>query len=72
MIEDVEEKDVAEALRKAREFADRVNAMAATMPPQHAERLLHTSNSMVSSLAMALDVLRRDRASAATGQPDQV
>lgn len=61
MIEDVEEKDVVEALRKARQLADRVNETAATMPADHAERMRRSADSMVTNLAMALEVLRKSK-----------
>ncbi len=72
MIEDIREKDVVEALRKARQFADRIHEMAATMPARDAERLVRSSTSMVTNLAMALEVLRKHNGSDATGSSDQV
>ena len=58
-MENAEEKDIVEALRKASALADRAKELAKDMPPLHGNRLVQSTSSMVANLAMALDVLRK-------------
>ena len=60
MIEGVDEKDVEEALEKARKLADRAEEAAAKAPPEMARALRRSAHSMVHNLEMALLTLRRE------------
>lgn len=60
MIEGVDEKDVEEALEKARRLADRAEQAAAKAPPEMARALRRSAHSMVYNLEMALHVLRKE------------
>lgn len=60
MIEGVEEKDLEEALEKARRLADRAEEAAAKAPPQMAAALRRSSRSMVTNLEKALELLQKE------------
>ena len=60
MIEGVEEKDVEEALEKARKLADRAEEAASKASPEMARALRRSAHSMVYNLEMALQTLRRE------------
>lgn len=59
-----QEKELEQALKKAIQYAEHVEEMTRTVPPIERTALLRSTNSMVTNLAMALDVLRRRRAAA--------
>ena len=58
-MENVDEKDIVEALRNASALSERAQEMAKDMPPLHGNRLVQSTSSLVANLAMALDVLRK-------------
>jgi hypothetical protein len=60
MIEGVEEKDVEEALAKARKLAERAEEAASKAPPEMARALRRSAQSMVYNLERALEVLQRE------------
>ena len=67
MIEDIDERDVEEALAKARRLADRAEEAAAKAPPEMAAALRRSAASMVYNLERALEVLQKDKRRRLTG-----
>jgi hypothetical protein len=61
MIEDVDEKDVEDALAKARKFAEGVEQAAGKSPPELANALRRSAHAMVYNLEKALEVLQQER-----------
>jgi hypothetical protein len=61
MIDDVEEKEVEEALAKARKFAERADQAASNAPPEMARAIRRSAHSMVYNLEMALAVLQKHK-----------
>jgi hypothetical protein len=60
MIEGVEEKDVEEALEKARKLAERAEEAASRAPPELARALRRSAHAMVYNLEKALEVLQKE------------
>jgi hypothetical protein len=65
----IEERQLDAALKKARRVLERLDEVVPRMSPREAEPLLRSAHSMVTNLAMAADVLRRQKA--AGEEPDQ-
>ena len=59
----VKEIEVEHALSRAAALTSAVEETTRTIPAQERTALLRSTHSMVANLAMALDVLRRQRAS---------
>jgi hypothetical protein len=57
----VNEKDVVAALRKTAAFVGRVERLSRELPEEEGRRIRHSAHSTAANLAMALDILRKER-----------
>jgi hypothetical protein len=61
-MDDVSERDVVAALRRTAVMVGKVERVSRDLPEQEGRRIRRSAHSTVANLAMALEVLRRDKA----------